>query len=358
MAYNNHTNRSVVRRRGASEPSTTYRRRKRYREIRFDLIVMAALVLVLAVAMNVPQQPQQTVDPTDGSTTMQIQDTTDQQTVPPETVAPTTSPGPLEFTAEDEALIYVRTISWTGGDATSQDVVEALESSLDWDLTEPGVTVLIIHSHISESYTLNSNQVPDESEGFVSDDYRTDDERYNMIAIGKRVAEVLRKNGIHVIHDATSFEIPNSDYAYENAREHLRETLDDNPGICLILDLHRDAVPDPNDPEEQWAPTVTVGGEKSAMISMLIGYNDSYDQIWDSNLSFAVKLGAQLNRNVPDTFRQLLINNSEIRYNQDMGPVTMLVEVGTAGNSLEEALNGAELLAEALVDMALGANVD
>lgn len=265
---------------------------------------------------------------------------------------------PLTFTAGDEELIYVRTISWTDGDATSEDVIEALEAPLDWNLTDPGVCVLIIHSHISESYTLNGSQTPDESDAFAWDEYRTDDERYNMIAVGKRVAEILRENGIRVIHDTTSFEIPNSDYAYDNAREHLWDVLAEHPDICLILDLHRDAVPDPNDSDKQWAPTVTADGEKAAMISMLIGYNDTYDQIWDANLSFAVKLGAQLNRNVPDTFRQLLINNSSTRYNQDMGPPSMLIEVGTAGNSLEEALNGAELLAQALVEMALGCNVD
>lgn len=361
MAYKDHTEGSTTRRRRTtSSHTTTYRRRKHRREFRFDLIVLAAVVLVIAVAMNMPQQPQIDPDSTEDDTTKIMQEQpTQPPTAPPATVPPTTQPPkPLTFTAADEELIYVRSISWTGGDADTEDVIEALESTLNWDLTDPGVAVLIIHSHISESYTLNSNQVPDESDSFAWDEFRTDDDRYNMIAIGKRVAEILRENGINVIHDTTSFEIPNSDYAYDNAREHLWDVLDEHPEICLILDLHRDAVPDPNDTEKQWAPTVTVDGKKASMISMLIGYNDSYDQIWNDNLSFAVKLGAQLNHNVPDSFRQLLINNSKTRYNQDMGPITMLIEVGTAGNSMEEALNGAELLAEALVDMALGANVD
>lgn len=360
MAYRDHTEESSARRRRSASSHTTTYRRKRRRQIRFDLIVLAAVVLVLFAAMSMPQQPQQVTAPTEAPTTLSLQDVPTQVTAPPETTVPPTTqpPQPLTFTAEDEELVYVRSISWTGGDADSEDVIEALEAELDWDLTDPGVTVLIVHTHISESYTLDDSQVPEESDSFAWDEYRTDDERYNMIAIGQRVAEILRQNGIQVIHDTTSFEYPNSDYAYGNAREHLWDVLDENPGICLILDLHRDAVPDPSDPEKQWAPTVKVDGKEAAMISMLIGYNDSYDRIWDANLSFAVKLGAQLNHNVPDTFRQLLINNSETRYNQDMGPVTMLIEVGTAGNTMEEALNGAELLAEAIVDMALGANVD
>ena len=359
MAYADDSRRSAAaRRRRPSEQPTTYKRRKRRRELRFDLIVLAAVVLVLAVAMNMPQQPAKVTEPASDPVTLQTQPPTVAPTAAPTAPPATEPPMPLEFTAEDEDLVYVRTISWTGGDADSEDVIEALEAKLDWDLRDPNVCVLIYHSHVSESYTLNEDQEPDESSGFWNDPYRTDDERYNLVAIGQRVAQILRENGINVIHDTTSFEIPNSDYAYENARDHLQDVLAEHPEICLVLDIHRDAVPDPNDEEKQWAPVVTVDGRRSAMISMLIGYNDSYDRIWDQNLAFAAKLGAQLNKNVPDTFRQLLINNMDTRYNQDMGPVSMLIEVGTAGNSLEEALNGAELLAEALVDMAPGANVD
>lgn len=359
MAYTDDSRRSAApRRRRPSEQPATNKRRRRRREFQFDLIVLAAVVLVLVVAMNTPPRVEPTSQMPTSPTTLHTQPpVTTIPTVP--TVPPTTAPPmPLEFTAADESLVYVRTISWTDGDADTEDVIEALEAKLDWDLRDPNACVFIYHSHISESYTLTDDQEPNESSGFWSDPYRTDDDRYNLVAVGQRVTQILRDNGIRVIHDTTSFEKPNSDYAYDNARDYLRDVLDEHPEICLILDIHRDAVPDPNDAEKQWAPVVTVEGKRSAMISMLIGYNDNYDRIWDQNLAFAVKLGAQMNKNVPDAFRQLLINNMDTRYNQDMGPVSMLVEVGTAGNSLEEALNGADLLAQALVDMALGANVD
>lgn len=367
MAYQEHTQEQPKQRRRSAAPGTIPRkkRRKKRPQLRFDWIVLALVALVLVVAMSMPQQPQSNTGPTDNNTALHQQEgtttpTTVPTTAPPETTVPPTTepPRPLTFTAADQPLIHVRSISRSGGQAESEDVIKALEAKLDWDLRDPSVKVLIIHSHISESYTLDETQVPTESSSFRSDPYRTDDERYNMVAIGERVAEILRENGIQVIHETTTFEIPNSDYAYVNARERLTEILDEHPEICLILDLHRDAVPDPNDPEKQWAPTVTVDGEESARISMLIGYYGSADRKWDQNLSFAVKLGAQMNHNVPRTFRQLLINDHKARYNQDLGPVSMLIEVGTAGNSFDQALNGAELLANALVDMALGANVD
>lgn len=363
MTYQDRTEKTASRRRGSVSSRTYTYRGNRRREIRFDLIVMGLVAVVLVFAMNIPYQPSQPTvpvynDPETGKPENQM-------TVSPATEdplltepAPTQPAKPLTFTAEDEPLIYVRTISWTDGDADTDDVIAALEAPLDWNLTDSQVTVLIIHSHISESFTLTEDQIPDESYGFLYDDYRTDDSRYNMIAVGERVAQVLREHGIQVIHDTTSFEVPNSNYSYANARTHLQELLEETSGICLILDLHRDSAPDPNDGEKQWAPTVTVDGKETAMISMLAGYNDVYDQIWYDNLSFAVKLGAQLNHNTPDIFRQLLINNADHRYNQDLGPVTMLIEVGTAGNTLEQTLNAAQLLGEALAELALGANLE
>lgn len=360
MAYRTHTEDAAPRRRKAAASQTYTPRRKRRQEIRFDLIVLVALVVVLLISMGKPYEPPQPTvpvrtEPTTAPTTIP----TTQPTMPTEPEQTPTEPlAPQTFTAEDEKSIYVRSISWTDGDATPEDVIRALEAPLDWDLTADNVTVLIIHSHISESYTLTDDQIPNESYGFQNDDYRTDDQRYNMVLIGDRVADVLRQYGIRVIHDTVSFEHPNSDYAYENARVYLQDLLQDDTQTVLILDLHRDSAPDPNDPEKQWAPTVTVDGKETAMISMLAGYNNVYDEIWDNNLSFAVKLGAQLDRLAPDSFRQLLINNSDHRYNQDLGPITMLIEVGTAGNTLEQALNAAELLGEALADLALGANLE
>lgn len=355
MAYREHTPENPVRRRrtGSAETSVSRKRKYRRRHQRPDLLILAAVVVVLVAALVMQLISQNNPDLADHN------DVSNQLFDNPTTRKPSSvdaPQGPLTFTEEDQDLIYVRSISSDGGSADSEELISALERELNWNLRDPSVTVLIIHSHVSESYTLNGNQVPMETSNFKSDPYRTDDERYNMVAIGARVAKILEENGIHVIHETRTFEIPNSDYAYAEARTYLEDTLENHPEICLILDLHRDAVQ--NSDGSQWAPTVTVNGKKAAKISMLIGFHETRDSAWNENLSFAAKLGAQLNRNVPETFRQLLIADHKRQYNQNMGPVSMLVEIGTAGNSLEEALNSADLLGQALVDMALGANVN
>ena len=343
-----------ARRRRPSNTDDPPRRRKRRRKrepIRFDLIFLGAVLLVMLLVLFMPRQQIDNPDPVVQTTTEPVQTTTE-PTEPSTTEPPTTvyTPVPLTFTAEDADLVYARSSALTDGKA---DVESALLQELDWDLTDPGFTVLIIHSHISESYTKNDGESYEYKGG---DPYRTEDERYNMIAIGERVAQVLREHGINVIHDTTSFENPNSDYAYQNAKAHLTELLEDNPSIGLILDLHRDAVQ--NEDGSQWAPTVTVDGEKCARVSMVIGYPDAYNSAWKQNLSFAVKLGAQMNRNNERIFRQLFVTTTTYNYNQYLGPVSMLIEVGTAGNTLDEALKAAEQLGYAIVDLAVGANIE
>ena len=362
MAYQEYTPERPVRRRTADGQTAAprKRRRRRRKRIRPDLLILVGVVLVLILALVMPKENQNPTTPTE-EPVVTTQPTTippttiPPTTIPPETVPPITIPtSPLTFTEDDYGLLYIRSKSETKGLSDKSEIVKALERKLSWDLQDPSVTVLIIHSHISESYTLNENQVPDESYIFRNEEFRTDDERYNMIAIGKCVAEILQDSGINVIHETQTFEVPNYDYAYSTASKYLEETLKKNPGICLILDLHRDAIQ--NSDGTQWAPTVTVGETTMAKVSILVGYNESKNTAWNKNLSYAAKLGAQLNHNVPDIFRMLVIADHKRQYNQNFGPVSVIVEIGTAGNSLEEAMNTAEIVAKTVAQLAPGAN--
>lgn len=350
MAYTDNPN--PVRRRGHKE---TTRRRRTNGSLRLDFIFMAVVAVVAAVAVIMPQPPQQDPQLYQPQVTTQPTEPEEPTTLPtePPTEPPTTEPipVPLTFTAADEELIHVKT--YCSGFADSEMVAEALEQSLEWDMLDGSFTVLIYHTHLSESYT----QSPGEEYEFRGGDpYRTDDPNYNTAAIGERIAEVLRQHGINVIHETRSMEIPNSDYAYYEARDYLLSAVAENPDIKLVLDIHRDAFT--NSDGSQANPTVTVDGVEAAQMSMLIGYPGSYDWIWSRNLAFATKLGAQMNKLYPDMFRMLAINYDDTYYNQDAGPLSMLVEVGTAGNTLDEALKCAECLALTLVDMAKGANIE
>ena len=175
-----------------------------------------------------------------------------------------------------------------------------------------------------------------------------------MISIGDRVAEILESGGVHVIHDRSFHDYPSYNSAYNNARAAVQTYLAENPELCLVLDLHRDAREDSSG--NQKGETVEIGGKTVAKLMLVMGSDKgslSYPN-WQTNLALAVKLQAQLEADWPGLCRPVKLSAS--RYNQDLSTGALLVEVGAAGNTHAEAMGAAELLAQGILTLANGAN--
>ena len=271
------------------------------------------------------------------------------ETVPDQTESdqtPTTQPPAVDavvpvFGSAQETLVQVNA-SW------QVDTLPLLEQPLTWNLKGEEPTVLILHSHGTESYEKQEDYQE------VSP-YRTLDNGYNMVSVGDRVAELLEAGGIRVIHDKTLHDYPSYNNAYTNARSAIEACLSENPSVCLVLDLHRDAAEDAEG--NQKVSSVTINGVSTANLMLVMGSDKgslSYPN-WEQNLSLAVKLQAQLEQMYPGLCKPIKLGTS--RYNQDLSAGALLIEVGTAGNTRKEALAAAELLAEGILALAKGANV-
>lgn len=227
------------------------------------------------------------------------------------------------------------------------DTLALLQQPLTWDLMGEAPTVLILHSHATESYEKQAQYTE-------TSPYRTLDTNYNMVSVGARVAEILEAEGIRVIHDRTLHDYPSYNDAYGNARSAITAALAEYPSICLVLDLHRDAAEDAGG--NQKVSTVTVEGESCANLMLVMGSDKgslSYPN-WERNLALAVKLQAQLEQTHSGLCKPIKLVTS--RYNQDLSTGALLVEVGTAGNTHAQAIRAAEYLAEGIVALAKGAN--
>ena len=229
--------------------------------------------------------------------------------------------------------------------ALRPDLEALLTAPLSWDLEGEEPKVLILHTHTTESYT-RSGEVYEETSA-----YRTLSEAYNMLCIGERVAEILEGAGIGVIHDRTVHDYPSYNGSYVHARTSAEEILKENPSIRLILDLHRDALETGG---RQLRTVAEVKGGTSAQLMLVVGTNVTRPAHtgWEENLSLALKLQVQLQRMAPGIARP--VNLRTERFNQDLRPGALLVEVGAAGNSRDEALTAAGILGEALVALAEG----
>ena len=258
-----------------------------------------------------------------------------QTVVSPTTEPPETQP-PVVFTTEDlENIDVYYTVDYR------PDLEALLLSPVTW-LPEDTPTVLIVHTHATESYAGAPEEIYSEHGA-----YRSLDAQYNMLAIGEEVKRILETGGVRVIHDRTLHDYPSYNSSYGNARESIQRHLAENPEICMVLDIHRDASAGANG--SQLVTTGTVGGQKSSQLMMVVGTDTTgnYFPNWQENLSLALKLTALLEQTDPGLTRPVTLR--EHRFNMDLTPGSLIVEVGAAGDTLDEAILAANALSRAVL---------
>ncbi len=278
-------------------------------------------------------------------------------TIPATVTQPTTVPAQLPtrpplppaavISAGDMDLVRFRYAT----DCSHQTQLQhLLLQPLIWQLAGAEPTVLILHSHASESYTRQEGQ--DYAE---TSDFRTLDTGHNMVAVGDALTALLEAAGIGVIHDRQIHDYPSYNQAYGSSRKSVESYLEEYPSIRLVLDLHRDAAL--NADGSQYATAATVDGNRAAQLMLLVGSdpgNGSHPG-WEENLALALKLQVMLERENPGITRRTVLRGCT--FNQELSPGMLIVEVGAAGNTLQEAVLAMQPLAAAIIGLQSGANV-
>lgn len=204
-----------------------------------------------------------------------------------------------------------------------------------------GPKVLIVHTHGSEAYTMPPGQ------GYeASGDCRTTDSSFNVVRVGDELARTLEEAGIGVVHDATLHDYPEYSGAYGRSLTAAEAFMETYPSISLVLDVHRDAISDADG--SQYKVVSNVAGLNAAQMSFVIGTDGGGLEHggWKENLKLAAAVQQKLLDSYPTLMRPISVRNS--RYNQHVSPGALLIEVGAAGNSLDEALLSARLLGQTI----------
>ena len=201
-----------------------------------------------------------------------------------------------------------------------------------------GGTVLILHTHGCESYTPTKqyNYKP-------SKDFRTTDKDFNVVRIGDEIEKALTERGIKTIHDTTLCDEPSFNDSYNVSLAVAKRYLKENPDIKVILDVHRDSIEG-----EDGKPVKTLGAKDTSQLMFVIGTDSSGldHPLWRQNLAFALRLQQRIQSKYPDIMRP--VNLRKNRFNQQVSPGSIIIEVGTDANTLEEALNAARIFGEEL----------
>ena len=233
-------------------------------------------------------------------------------------------------------------ISFRNETGYTPDVTESIHRTLSFSAPSGSPQVLIMHTHTSEAYA--------ESEGA-----RTTDNEKNVVRVGSVLAKTLEEQGISVIHDKTQNDSPSYNGSYSKALSSISAQLDKHPTIEVVLDVHRDYAEQTKDGKSvQLKPVTEINGEAVAQVMFVVGTDGLglEHPNWKENLAFAVQVQEKLSALSPKLPRP--INLRRERFNQHQTKGSLIVEVGTAGNSLAECERAAVYIGKAVASVLTG----
>ena len=206
-------------------------------------------------------------------------------------------------------------------------------------LPAEGPQILIMHTHGSEAYTPAGLDRYD-----ASDSNRTQDPRYSVIRVGDELAARLEEQGLRVLHDREIYDYPSYTGSYTRSGEAVERYLAQYPDIAVVIDLHRDALASDGVVYKTMAEEQ---GTVASQIMLLVGTDDSglEHPDWRSNLSLALYLQDAVTQAHPTLMRPVALVQQ--RYNQHLTGGSLILEVGSSGNTLQEALAAIRLFADA-----------
>ncbi len=205
------------------------------------------------------------------------------------------------------------------------------EAPPEGPVVDPTPKVLVFHSHASENYHPNESHTTGQIPG-------------DVVAVGKALVDKLSALGITALHDTTIHDKPRYSEAFINSDRMVEAVLKEHPEIQIVLDIHRDGLQDK--PENY--TRAEVQGMPVAKILFVVGDKDNTKV--EENLQFAQSMSDALEAKYPGVSRGVRVFKSD--YSGELHPNSVMVLVGDwRGNTLEEAIRSAELLAEIIVSL-------
>ncbi len=202
------------------------------------------------------------------------------------------------------------------------------------DRNVDGPQILIYHTHSQEGF---ADSVPGE-------------ESTSIMGAGEYLAEILtEKYGYRVMHHKGKYDVKSRDDAYSAALPEIEKILKENPSIQVVIDLHRDQMP------ESSRLVMDVGGRPTARFMFFNGLSRTkktgnipylYNQNLEYNLAFSFQMQMKAESYYPGLARKIYLKS--YRYNMHLCPKTLLIELGAQNNTLEEALNACGPIAHLL----------
>ena len=212
-------------------------------------------------------------------------------------------------------------------------VDKLLKPDMIVDTSVDGPQILIYHTHSQEGYK-------DSEPGDLSE---------SVVGLGDTLTKLLEDKGFRVLHHKGTYDLPDRDHAYSTAAPKIEQIIKENPSIQVVIDLHRDGV------AESTRLVTEQNGKKMAQIMFFNGLSRTTsigdiaylkNPYIEDNLAFSFQMQLAAAEYYPGLTRRIYLKG--YRYNMHFCPKSLLVEVGAQTNTLKEAQNSMEPLADLL----------
>ena len=223
------------------------------------------------------------------------------------------------------------------------NVDELLAKDMHIDTNTKGPKVLIFHTHSQEAFV----------------DSTAGDSGTSIVGMGKYLAEKLNALGIETMHHDGVYDLINGKLdrskAYELSEVGVREILNENPSIEVVIDLHRDGI------AEDKHLVTEINGKQTAKIMFFNGLSRTksngdiaylHNPYIQDNLSFSLQMQLATESMYPGFARRIYLKG--YRYSLHMMPKSLLIEAGAQTNTVEEMKNAMDLLANILNKVLVG----
>lgn len=219
--------------------------------------------------------------------------------------------------------------------------------ALDATPAGDGPLVLILHTHGTEAYSEEGSLWYTSEENIP----RSDDITKNVVAVGEEMAQTLREAGIGVLHCETMHDKESYKESYTRSAETIKAMLKEYPTIRYVLDVHRDSILGSDN--TKYRPVALVDGKATAQVMLVVGsdYKGADHPNWKKNLALAAVLERRMLENEPGMARA--VNLRGAAFNQQFTPDSLLLEIGSCGNTLAEAKEAGHLVAQELAAVIL-----
>ena len=252
----------------------------------------------------------------------------------PENAIPVIS---LDLSCGDRALLQNQT-------AYSPNLDEIKKKFQPKSISSDAPLVLILHTHAQETYLAPNT---DYIIGDLDRELYSAESGRSVIEVGRALCDSLNQNGIPAIQCTEKHGMDGTlQNAYTHAAACIEAYLKKYPSIQYVIDLHRDGI---LDSDGGLIRTHTIHQEESmAQVMAVVGTdgNGTHCPNWQQNLSLALRLYEGLDMETERLCRPISLRNAS--YNQELAPTSLLLEIGSAGNTLEEAIRTAKLVGAVL----------